>query len=183
MTDNKKETKEIHIQWAGPFPYPQKKGKYEKKGVRVSYGIYQIYGTHPVYGSDALLYIGKAVDQTFRKRLTQHNWDDGEEVSSKIEVYLGYLHGYRGTPTDEEWSNQIDLAEKLLIFSHYPAGNSSDIKGSWGKKMRKALQDIHVFNWGKRHKLLPEVSGTRYRKYKNIDNYKPYILKTPPKIE
>jgi hypothetical protein len=36
------------------------------------YGLYQIYAHHLVFGSGALVYIGKAQEQTFGVRIAQH---------------------------------------------------------------------------------------------------------------
>ncbi len=73
---------------------------------------------------------------------------------------MGRLAGER-TPSDEEWSNKIDLAEKLLIYTHAPAGNSQNI-ASIGSEPLKRLQDIHILNWGNHRNLMPEVSGIRW---------------------
>ena len=37
------------------------------------YGLYQVYGRHVVFGSGSLLYVGRARDQTFGRRLQQHD--------------------------------------------------------------------------------------------------------------
>ena len=65
-------THEIHLAWEGPFRLDNlSKLQDENK----DYGVYQIYGRHLVYGSGVLLYIGKASDQTFGKRISQEGWD------------------------------------------------------------------------------------------------------------
>lgn len=119
------------------------------------YGVYQIYGSHPIYGHHVLLYIGRARDQTFGVRLKQHDKWDYTPDCGKVKVYTGRISS--DNPTDEHWDTMIDLAEKLLIYSHQPACNSSNINSA-----NSIPIDTHVFNWGSRGMLLPEVTAFRY---------------------
>lgn len=121
----------------------------------VDYGLYQISGDHPIYGSNALLYLGKASEQCFGTRLKQHNlvdWSHGP-----ISVYLGRVSG-KSTPNDERWSFEIDTAERMLIFSHGSAWNTSSISDPGINN----IANWYVMNWGQRKHLLPEVSGRRW---------------------
>ncbi|MFC2947683.1 hypothetical protein [Virgibacillus sediminis] len=143
----------IQIEWEGPFklidlPTLMHDG--------TDYGIYQIYGKHPIYGSDVLLYIGKADYQTLGKRISQENWLDTND-SNNTKIYVGRLHG-PATPSYDIWSNEIDLAERLLIYVHKPAYNSKSISSLPDNE----LQNIHILNWGHHRDLLPEVSGLRW---------------------
>jgi hypothetical protein len=72
-----------------------------------------------------LLYIGKADFQTIGKRVSQENWWDTND-SNHLKIYAGRLAGER-TPSEEQWSYEIDLAEKLLIYVHKPAYNSKSL--------------------------------------------------------
>ncbi len=158
----------IHIQWEGPLPYDEAKRLVDE---HADYGVYQIYGAHPVYGSDVLLYIGRANSQTFGIRLRQEYWNYHNQDAARVCVYVGRLSGYAGTPTDEEWARQISLVERLLIYSHWPAGNSSGLNVEFSEDFQK----VQVLNWGKYRDLLPEVSGARYsRRYESDDGYEPY---------
>ena len=129
----------IQLEWDGPHKLsdiPQLMNE------DTDYGIYQIYGAHPVYGNDVLLYIGKADYQTLGKRISQENWLYTND-SNNHKIYVGRLHGSQ--PESEEiWSKHIDLAERLLIFTHKPAYNSRSIASFPDKE----LQNIHVLNWG-----------------------------------
>lgn len=142
----------IHIDWVGA---------HSLEGVKQltasdDYGVYQIYGTHPIYGSDVLLYIGKADKQTLGVRIPQHEkWAYTSDVSN-IKVYTGHL-GSNSDVSDEEWSHLIDVAERLLIFTHKPAYNSASINSIY-----KVPIESHVFNWGNFRNLMPEVSAFRY---------------------
>ncbi|MDR1850429.1 MAG: hypothetical protein LBQ75_10355 [Zoogloeaceae bacterium] len=148
----------IHVVWEG-FPY--------EKALELNdsndYGVYQIYGAHPVYGSNVLLYIGKAGEQTFGKRLGQHEWTVYNADAGNVTVYVGRLGGYDGTPQNEEWSRQIALVERLLIYAHQPACNASGLNVLKPKQEDDdAVNDAHILNWGQRRDLLPEVSGARW---------------------
>lgn len=163
----------IHVQWDGPFSYDK---ALEQKG-ETDFGVYQIYGSHPVYGSDVLLYVGKAVQQTFGKRLSQEFWNYHNQDSTRVAVYVGKLSGYEGTPDDDTWADQISMVERLLIYSHWPAGNSSGLNVKFGDD----LHDVHVLNWGKYRDLLPEVSGARYsNRYGSDENYSEYSMPARP---
>jgi hypothetical protein len=153
----------IHIEWEGPFSFNDLN---KFNDAKIDFGVYQIYGNHPIYGSDILLYIGKAQEETFFMRL----YPDREYWQKHCGIYLGRLAGDK-TPHNEEWSRQIDLAEKLLIYSHSPAYNSSNIASI----PDNALRDVHIFNWFEHRDLLPEVSGGRWTtKFNEIPGYDIY---------
>ena len=141
---------DIHINWSGPFSLDQVltlRNEYD-------YGLYQYYGGHPVYGQNVLLYIGSATKQSFGKRLSQHNYDIWS--SSVVQIYLGKL--YNDVPLEINLARQrICLAESILLFSHSPAFNSSNLNC-----MKDITRDVRVLNWGKRNSLLPEVSISRW---------------------
>lgn len=144
----------VHLQWDGPKSWEEK----DKLSSAMDYGIYQIYGCHPVHGADCLLYIGKACDQRFARRLKQEvDWMYDADFG-RLNIYVGRCSGWGGTPSDPEWARQIDLSEKLLILAHRPG---------WNAQMNidresPELSRLHIFNWGCHRNLLPEVSGLRY---------------------
>ncbi|WP_129691023.1 hypothetical protein [Gottfriedia acidiceleris] len=143
----------IQIQWDGPFNLVNLP---DLMNTETDYGIYQIYGKHPVYGKDVLLYIGKAVQQTFGKRISQENWFDTND-SNNHKVYVGRLYG-ENTPSNEIWSKEIDLAESLLIYVHKPAYNAMKVSNL----PENELQSVHILNWRDHRDLLPEISGLRW---------------------
>ncbi len=143
----------IHIEWTGPYTL---ENITDLMNEEMDYGIYQVYGKHPVYGSNVLLYIGKADLQTIGKRISQENWWNTND-SNRLLIYAGRLVGEQ-TPEEIDWSIEIDLAEKLLIYVHKPAYNSKNLTNI----PHHALQDIHILNWGSYRDLLPEVSGLRW---------------------
>lgn len=168
------QTLHIHVQWSGPYTYDV---ACALRNDNEDFGVYQIYGSHPVYGSDVLLYIGKAERQTFGVRLSQESWNFHNQDSSKLMVYVGRLAGYSGCPDDDDWAREISLVERLLIYSHWPAGNSSGLNVSFGEN----LYPIHILNWGQYRDLLPEVSGSRYStQYDSEENYKVYSYEIQP---
>ncbi len=170
----------VHIQWAGPFSWEGKQKSdrplmYKSVGELngpTDYGVYQVYGCHAIYGVDTLLYIGKASGQKFADRLPEETdlwwWHSDRQ---RLSVYVGRLSGWNGTPSNAEWEEHIDRAERLLILAHTPAYNAQkgiDYKDS-------ELQEFHVLNWGCHRSLLPEVSGWRYTsKFDDETKYKPY---------
>ncbi|WP_281883295.1 hypothetical protein [Paenibacillus sp. YYML68] len=145
----------INIQWYGSFSLDE---LISLNDVSKDYGVYQIYGSHPVYGSNVLLYIGKAVRQTFATRISQENWHFNKD-SENVRIYVGRLSGIKNVSVDV-WDSLIDKAEKLLIYAHAPACNSSNI----GTVPYDDLLNLHVINWGNHRDLMPEVSGLRWIK-------------------
>ncbi len=144
---------DIHLEWSGPLSYEDAC----KVNGDSDWGVYQIYGSHPCYGADVLLYIGKAERQHFGERLKQkHSIPYNYDINS-TKVYFGRLAG-EDRPDDETWNRHIVLAEKLLIYAHRPAWNSTMNMG----KLDSELQNVHVFNWMNHKMLLPEVSGSRW---------------------
>ena len=140
----------IHVVWEGPISLRDALNLKSSS----DYGLYQYYGCHPMYGYNTLLYVGKAQKQTFGARIVQHNWEVWS--SGDIELYVGRIHSVE--PLDEnEWENQIDLAERIILQSHTPSFNSSNLNTIGYKG-----EDIRVLNWGKRRLLLPEVSISRW---------------------
>ena len=122
--NNDKSIDIIEILWTGPF----KLADTEEFSDYSDYGIYQIYGTHNIYGAETLLYIGKSDQRTFSTRFAEHkNWVEWEPGS--VEVYLGRLGGSDLMPKSkwDMWSDQIDRAERLLIFYCSPPYNSQGL--------------------------------------------------------
>lgn len=101
------------------------------------------------------MYIGLAAKQTFCQRIKQEGWEANKDANN-IEVYVGRLCGE--TPSVGEWEDLISKAEKLLIFSHTPASNQSNI----GTIPFEKLKDLHIINWGNHRSLASEVSGLRW---------------------
>ncbi len=165
MTDQT--VQHIHVQWKGPYSYEEAMNQRDQN---MDKGVYQVYGTHPVYGSNVLLYIGKTINQTFGQRLSQEIWLNNHD-SKNVVVYLGFIAGYDEKPSEEMWSMQITTVERLLIYAHWPAGNSSGLNIKIGSE----YHNVHILNWGERRSLLPEVSGAFYSdKYAYGDGYSIY---------
>lgn len=141
---------DIHVDWEGPFTFEQAKELNSDQ----DFGLYQFYGEHPVYGAAVLLYIGKAVKQTFGSRLKQHNWQSW--VPTPVELYIGRICT-ESEISNNEWESLIDLAEKIQIFSHSPAFNTSNLN-----QINATNSDARIMNWGMRKSLLPEISIERW---------------------
>ena len=121
------------------------------------YGLYQVYSTHLIYGSQSLVYIGKAYDQPIHKRLKSHDdyWFNLE--SDSVTVLVGRLiveKGKNKVGLEQLWREQVDAAEKLLIYNCAPAYNSSSI--IYHHLDNKP--DVLLLNYGKRGQLPLELS-------------------------
>lgn len=119
-----------------------------------------------------LLYIGKAERQTFGMRISQENWVANRNADA-LKIYVGRLTGLQQI-SDEEWSQEMALAEKLLIYSHTPACNIQFITLSNDQE----LEDIHIFNWGNHCDLMAEVSGRRWASKYQIQLLEEYKYQT-----
>ena len=143
--------KEIHISWHGP--YTLNDARTGRQGA--TYGLYQYIGMHDVYGPGTLLYLGKAVDRQINSRLSEHVHESWSSLP--VDILIGNL-ATEAKLQNDEWSEQIDLAERLLIYTHSPAWNSSNVKSiDWS-----STPPLHIFNWGDRGYLLPEVTTKRW---------------------
>lgn len=148
-----RQEKIIHLTWDGKKSLQEVK-KMDKEKDK---GIYRVYGNHPVYGSNSLIYIGRTIKQTFAERIEQeeNGWLKDEDIlPSKIIVG-------RFDPDDNLSDKEKEQVEQMLIYSHSPAYNSSNI----GKPLGKEFHELHILNWGIRGSLLPEVSGLRWGNY------------------
>lgn len=147
--------KDILISWEGPFNLDTIKTLNGQK----DFGIYQIYGQHPVYGSNVLLYIGKAEQQTFGTRIQQEsNWCYNAD-SKRVEIYVGRLFGEQPI-SGQDWNNQINIAEKILIHTHWPAGNSSNINSITSKvELSEEIKQYNVVNYDQYRSLQSVISA------------------------
>lgn len=161
----KNETVQFNVQWEGPLSYENAE---KLKNLSIDYGVYQIYGAHPVYGSNVLLYIGKANQHTFGEHLGREACNFHNQDSGQVTIYVGRLSGYKVPISNVAWSEQIALVERLLIYSHWPAGNTLGLNDAFDEN----LYDIHVLNWGKYRNLLPEISGARYsNRFSSVEEF------------
>jgi hypothetical protein len=159
--------KTIHINWEGPLSYSDLSLLNKEK---TDYGVYQIYASHPIYGSNVLVFIGKADKETFSVRIKQEQWNNQNGDGGRIQIYVGRLAG-TNTPDANVWFEEINLVEKLLIHSHWPAANSY----SFNPIADEQCKSIHILNWGQHRDLMPEVSGARHTTlYSTIENYNMY---------
>lgn len=139
----------IEVKWEGPFTIEEIK---EKRNYGRDHGLYQIYGTHPIFGPKSLVYIGKTDEGTFGTRIPQHD-DYVDWEYPEYEFYIGRL-GSTGNVNYDEWSSQIDFAERILINYCSPPYNSKNIQH------HGIIEDtqILVVNFGKRYRLPPIIS-------------------------
>jgi hypothetical protein len=140
------------------------------------FGIYQIYGNHPVYGDDTLLYIGKAAEQTFTRRMKGHyDFDASQVVGQLTRIHLGYFCEIDDM-NPQIWEDAISDVEPILIKAHIPALNGQGVKGF----LESPGQNILVYNWGDKGRLFPEVSSLRcsevYHDYEKY-NFEELILR------
>jgi hypothetical protein len=151
--------KDINVFWDGPFTIEECKSFHSNE----DYGLYQYYGEHLAYGQDSLLYLGKAAKQTFGKRLPEHNWEHW--CSSPHSIYLGRIFS-DASMEPREIEAAIDIAERILLLSHNPSFNSSNLN-----RIGNYDGDVRILNWGLRRQMLPEVSISRWEGKYNIGNY------------
>ena len=129
-----------------------------------AYGLYAVCGDHPAYGPNVLLYIGRSETQRFGKRLSERQHPDfiNTHFSGPFTLRVGRFLSVDNLNVDkmtqDDWGSAIQESEQLMINSHSPAYNSQDVKSvlNWQEP------HIHVFNWGDRGPLLPEVSSRRF---------------------
>ena len=136
------------------------KDAYNKNDKTRDYGIYQIKGWHTVFKDNSLLYIGKANEQTFGKRISQEKWLEDEW---DLTIYLGRI---KAINDKEQFSvnfrnNIISDVEALLIYFHSPPYNSVSIS-----EEPKHRNDLRIINVGDSGSLYTEISHKGLRLYK-----------------
>lgn len=143
--------RQVRVEWGGPFSVEEVlRLNHEEK----DYGLYQIYGRHVIFGEGALLYIGRAREQTFAARFRQHEmeWLSKEEG---VAVRVGRIASgdYAHEPPNwPDWCQLLTDAEALEIYAHSPPYNASNISEYKGQPLR-------VINIGERGSLLAECDS------------------------
>lgn len=154
----------IEIKWDGPYSYNDVMLKYDES----DYGVYQIYGRHSVLNGDVLLNIGKAVNQCYAQRFKNPNKKWVDYAFHECRIYLGRLGGAQ-VCTEDEWNEQIGIAEQILIDYCQPPFNTQK-----SNMINKLANDILILNHGQRV-LLPYSITTYWRNSAFAENtWKPY---------
>ena len=132
----------VRIEWEGPYTFADVLSLNDEER---DYGVYQVYGKHVVFGAGTFLYIGLARDQTFGRRLSQH--DDWIEEDDKIVVGRIAESDYKHDPPDwSDWHKLLEDVESLEIYWHSPPYNSKNIRDYHG-------QPLILINDGERGRL------------------------------
>lgn len=148
----------IEIEWEGPYSLDTIIEKMKDAGNSQDwsgndYGLYQIYGNHILCGKATLLYVGKAVEQTFSQRFSQHkkDWLNKEQ---DIEIYLGRAkenEAYSKADNWKAWEEDIGIAELVLIYKYSPNYNSACLGDLPKIYPYEEVQLVHLGNRNKIH--------------------------------
>lgn len=158
----------LTIEWSGPHTLEEVMQEFKRGGAAPEYngpdyGLYQIYGTHILAGAGTLLYIGKAIQQTFSARFYAHrSWLTHEQG---ISIYLGRAYDrerHLPGPMNEwsVWVRDLEIAECVMIYKYSPNYNSVSISDPpflepyrqavlkhSGRKHRLQAQDVAPKDW------------------------------------
>lgn len=117
------------------------------------YGVYQIYGPHILNKEDALLYVGKAVDETFSLRFRDHKINLlKDEDPDKIKIYLGRLESssqYTPKYNWRIWYRDADIVEHILIYRYTPHYNSARLNQYPNLYQHNEIKLLHKGNMGR----------------------------------
>lgn len=155
---------ELPITWAGPFRPKLVIKQFDDWGAPPNYegedyGLYQVYGRHILGDRDALLYVGKATDQTFSARFKAHlSWLAHEWP---VRVYVGRLYlPIRHSRGDDwaRWKADVVLAERVLIYKYSPHYNSNSISDgpTLDSHPKVVLQHLGARNRLRRRDIAPD---------------------------
>ena len=162
---NKYPPEEIYeLDWNGPYTYDElKEYQTDDPAFTNTLSLYAKYEDHPLYGRKVLTYIGKAIDQTVVKRLSQHDLDTETIYVATIypfkswkESASNYEKPYLEQSIIRDKKGHADIIsriEELLIYALWPARNTRNkntAKNSWGYR---------IFNTGYLGDLPSEISG------------------------
>jgi len=124
---------EIKIEWEGPFKVDDVINRMDRAGEHPlwdgeDYGLYQIYGEHTLCGKNTLLYIGIVTGRTFSQRFREHKgWLDKDQKEEDINIYLGRIYDDRRHLSNELWTADVKITEKILIYIYSPNYNSREL--------------------------------------------------------
>lgn len=123
---------ELNITWTGPFTPEHVVAQFNDEGAPPTYdgedyGLYQVYGRHILGDEDALLYVGRATDQTFAGRFRKHR--DWLRYEWPVRVYLGRVYDPERHKTQQpsRWREDVCIAECALIYKYSPHYNSASV--------------------------------------------------------
>jgi hypothetical protein len=137
----------IEIKWEGPYSIEA------MKAFTGNIGLYQIYGAHPIYGSNSLLYIGMTI-AGFESRFSSHYNDWIKYEYDDVKIYVGEVV----TLLDNDTTESVKIAEKLLLYYCAPGYNSNDLVDF----KLNVDRNIILLNYGRIARLPTEVSTIWY---------------------
>lgn len=149
---------DIKVEWKGPFDLQAVTEKKNDGGASpnyegIDYGLYQIYGTHILFGPDKLLYVGKTVENTFSDRFKEHKeWLLNER---DIKIYLGRIYDSQRHSKKDNWrlwKEDVEIAEKIIIYKYSPPYNSSNISEQPSLRYRV----VRIAHDGRKGELMQE---------------------------
>lgn len=149
---------EIRIEWEGPFKVDNVIKKMDRTGEPPlwngeDYGLYQIYGEHSLCGKETLLYIGITTERTFSQRFKEHKiWLDKDQKKKDVSIYLGRVYDPKRHLTDDIWTEDVEISEKILIYKYSPNYNSRELSDAPDLSPHKNIRLVHS---GKRGNLEP----------------------------
>jgi hypothetical protein len=146
---------EITIEWDGPYKTEEVIKKKNDAGNGplwdgADYGIYQIYGDHILSGKNTLLYVGIATERTFSQRFKEHqDWIAEDQKEEDVSIYLGRIKDSQEYPTDELWTEDVKLIEKILIYKYSPNYSSRELATAPDLSPREIVRLLHTGNRGR----------------------------------
>ncbi len=152
----------LTVEWSGPNQLDDILNGFNDGGTPPlydghDYGLYQIYGKHILTGSDTLLYIGRAIHQTFSSRFSAHrSWLAIEE---EITIYLGRIYDRQRHLPENDWAvwvKDVQIAESLLIYKYAPNYNSVSIAEP---PSLNPYERVILNHSGQKHRLHPKDVG------------------------
>ena len=158
---------EIKIEWSGPFSLNEVIEKFLNGGRAPDwgvedYGLYQIYGRHILHGRNTLLYIGMATEQTFSQRFKEHKtWLENDQDEEDVRIYLARIYDPKKHSKKDNWTtwkNDVELAEKVLIYKYSPNYNSEGLTNEPDLSPYESIRLIHI---GKRNRLREEDNAPK----------------------
>jgi hypothetical protein len=142
------------VYWEGPFTLDNISETQE------NHVLYMICGFHLLYGQNIPLYIGKT-ERAILQRIKEHEKSWLYRQTTTVQIYvasIGEFSSWNNRNNMSEYikstSDIISKVEQLLIYAHQPVFNSSS-----KNKIDSDIAELRLFNTGKRHCLLPEISS------------------------
>ena len=133
----------VWLEWCGPFLFSNL-NEYDNAALSSDAGVYTLLDSEELehgWGKYKLFYVGMVYGRTFRERIPEHAFGEGDEAWKWIQRNLdGELTAKLATVTTQEGRNITESLvrdiENLLLFRLDPPANVQGVETYTGRELK-----------------------------------------------